>query len=46
MKIKLNKSEATIYRHLKTLIDDGIIKRSGSRKTGHWKLLIKVNNFL
>ena len=39
LKNKLNKSEVTIYRHLKKLITDGIIKRSGSRKTGYWEIM-------
>ena len=36
---KLQKSEATIHRHLNALSDMGIIERIGSRKTGFWKVI-------
>ena len=36
---KLQKSEATIHRHLNTLSEMGIIERIGSRKTGYWNVL-------
>ncbi len=39
LKIKLNKSEATIYRHLKKFINKGVIKRNGSRKNGYWEII-------
>ncbi len=39
MKDKLNISEATIYRHLKKLMNVGVIRRNGSRKKGHWEIV-------
>ena len=39
LKQNLNKSEATIYRYLKKLMDGGVLKRNGSRKTGHWEII-------
>ena len=35
---KMNKSEATVYRYLKRLIDSNVLKRIGSRKIGHWEI--------
>ena len=34
----LNKSQATIQRHMNTLIKENKIKRIGSKKTGYWEL--------
>jgi len=34
------KSEATIHRHLNTLMENGVIERVGSRKTGYWEICI------
>lgn len=39
LSLKLKKSEPTIYRHLKKLMEKGAVKRSGSRKTGYWDVL-------
>lgn len=39
LSLKLKKSEPTIYRHLKKLMEKGVVKRSGSRKTGYWDVL-------
>ena len=36
----LNKSQATIQRHMNTLIKENKIKRIGSKKTGYWELNI------
>ncbi len=36
---KVQKSEATIHRHLNSLSKIGILSRIGSRKTGYWKLI-------
>lgn len=36
---KLNISEPTVARDLKMLQEIGVIKRNGSNKTGHWKIL-------
>jgi predicted HTH transcriptional regulator len=36
----LNFNERTIRRELTTLIDLGYIKKAGSRKNGHWEILI------
>lgn len=38
----LNKSEPTIYRHLKDLMTNGILERNGSRKTGYWSINNKL----
>lgn len=35
---KLSKERTTIYRHIKTLKDAGILERIGSDKTGHWQI--------
>lgn len=37
--IKLRVSEVTIKRNVKELKEKGYIKREGSKKTGHWKVL-------
>lgn len=37
--IKLRVSEVTIKRNIKELKEKGYIKREGSKKTGHWKVL-------
>ena len=37
---KTNKSEPTIHRHLNKLCDLNLLKRTGSRKTGFWEVLI------
>lgn len=34
----LNKGEATIYRHIYSLIKDNKLKRIGSRKTGYYEI--------
>ena len=39
----LDKSEPTIYRDLKKLINEGIIKRNGSRKAGYWEIINDKN---
>ena len=39
----LDKSEPTIYRHLKKLISEGIIKRNGSKKAGYWEIINDKN---
>ena len=36
---KLRKSEATIYRHIKSMIESSVLLRVGARKTGYWKIL-------
>lgn len=36
---KVQKSEATVHRHLNALVDKRIIERIGSRKTGYWKVV-------
>ena len=36
---KIGKSRATVTRLLAKLVDEGKIKRVGSNKTGHWKVL-------
>lgn len=38
--IKLNVSLRTVKRVMKTLTDNKIIERVGSKKTGYWKVLI------
>ena len=38
--LKIGKSEATVNRHLKGLIERKTIERVGSRKSGYWKLLL------
>lgn len=35
---RVQKSEATVYRHIEKLIFDGKIERVGSRKNGSWKV--------
>ncbi len=35
---RVQKSEATVYRHIEKLISDGKIERVGSRKSGSWKV--------
>ena len=35
----LGKSESTIKEHLARLKNDGIIKRVGSDRSGHWEIL-------
>ncbi|NJM94640.1 MAG: winged helix-turn-helix transcriptional regulator [Cytophagales bacterium] len=37
--IMLDVSPRTIERHLKELKDGGKIRRTGSRKTGHWEII-------
>ncbi len=39
--IKLNVSLRTVKRVMKTLVDDKILERVGSKKTGSWKVLIR-----
>ena len=39
--IKLNVSLRTVKRVMKTLADNKILERVGSKKTGSWKVLIK-----
>lgn len=41
---KIDKSESTVEKTLKKLRDASVIKRVGSRKTGRWKILIKLPN--
>lgn len=36
---KTKKSEPTVYRHLENLIDNNIIRRNGSRKSGYWEII-------
>ena len=36
---KLGKSEATIYRHIKSMMEASILVRVGARKKGHWNVL-------
>ena len=36
---KIGKSRATVTRALAKLQNDGIIRRVGSNKTGHWKII-------
>ena len=36
--LRLNKSRRTITRYIKKLQDEGIISRTGSDKTGYWKV--------
>ena len=35
----IKKSSPTIYRHIKSLSNDGILKRIGSRKNGYWEII-------
>lgn len=35
---RVQKSEATVYRHIEKLVSDGKIERIGSRKSGSWKV--------
>lgn len=35
---KINKSVATIYRHLEKLMDKNLVVRVGSKKKGYWKI--------
>lgn len=35
----LGKSVPTVYRHLRSLLSAGAIRRLGSRKTGHWEIV-------
>jgi len=39
--MKLNVSLRTVKRVMKTLVDDKILERVGSKKTGYWKVLIQ-----
>ena len=39
--MKLNVSLRTVKRVMKTLADNKILERVGSKKTGSWKVLIK-----
>ena len=32
-------SEATVYRHMKNMMEKDIIVRNGSRKNGYWKII-------
>lgn len=41
---KIDKSESTVEKTIKKLRDAGVIKRVGSRKTGRWKIQIKLPN--
>jgi ATP-dependent DNA helicase RecG len=36
---KLGKSEATIYRHIRSMMEASILVRVGARKKGHWNVL-------
>ena len=36
-----NKSIATIQRHFASLMNKGLLKRIGSRKSGYWEILNK-----
>lgn len=38
--VEIGKSEATAKRVLASLVKKGIIKRTGSKKSGSWKVLI------
>lgn len=40
---KLGKDKTTIMRNIHKLKDSQILSRSGSKKTGYWKILIKDN---
>lgn len=39
---KIGKSQSTVEKTIKKLRDAGAIKRVGSRKTGRWKIQIKL----
>jgi ATP-dependent DNA helicase RecG len=41
---KIDKSESTVEKTIKKLRDAGVIKRVGSRKTGRWKIQIKLSD--
>ena len=41
--LKLNVSERIIYRELAILKQMGLIRRVGSDKTGHWKLVYALS---
>ena len=36
---ELKKSTPTMYRHVGALVQEGRLKRVGSRKTGRWEVL-------
>ncbi len=36
---KLQKDRATIYRNMKKLVENGLLKRVGGRKSGHWEII-------
>lgn len=40
----LGVSESTIEKELKEIADVDIIKRIGSRKTGHWQITAQTTN--
>jgi predicted transcriptional regulator len=39
---KIDKSESIVEKTIKKLRDAGVIKRVGFRKTGRWKIQIKL----
>lgn len=41
---KIGKSQSTVEKTIKKLRDAGVIKRVGSRKTGRWKIQIKLSD--
>jgi DNA-binding transcriptional ArsR family regulator len=36
---KIGKNRRTVLRHLKDLQEQGAVRRTGSRKTGHWEVI-------
>ncbi|MDR0520025.1 MAG: winged helix-turn-helix transcriptional regulator [Clostridiales Family XIII bacterium] len=36
---KIDKNRRTVLRHLKDLQEQGVVRRTGSRKTGHWEAI-------
>lgn len=42
MALALGVTDKTVKRHLKALRDQGWLKRVGSDKTGHWKVIEKT----
>jgi len=38
---KTKKSEATVQRAVKRLVELGLVRREGSNKTGHWEVIGK-----
>lgn len=37
--LAVNKSEPTVYRHISNLVKAGLVRRIGSRKSGHWSVV-------